>query len=234
MARLFHSDRTVEMILLTWLLALPLWFVVYKEMVRASLHRALIGLGFLGTFHFVVALASGHPEIERALLLVEVLVAGAGAAWLVRFLRRLDVPKRVREGLWFSVTSVWAWFALLTTVIGAGAAVLGYIFLGTEAAVFVVLGTIGATAYMALERIVEALVLTGVHTGRFDIVSHGPGQSDRHCEDLEPHHTSYHGCSLYLVAGGHDLGLATAGARPWALAFVGFGDGPHGRRGDLW
>ncbi|MGB5351683.1 MAG: hypothetical protein WBN10_18890, partial [Polyangiales bacterium] len=69
-ARLFHSDRTVEMILLTWLLALPLWFVVYKEMVRASLHRALIGLGVLGTFHFVVALASGHPETERALLLV--------------------------------------------------------------------------------------------------------------------------------------------------------------------
>ena len=169
MARLFHSDRTVEMILLTWLLALPLWFVVYKEMVPASLHRALIGLGFLGTFHFVVALASGHPEIERALLLVEVLVAGAGAAWLIRFLRRLDVSKRIREGLWFSVTSVWAWLALLTTAIGAGAAVLGYIFLATEAAVLVVLGTIGATAYMALERIIEAVVLTGVHTGRFDV-----------------------------------------------------------------
>ena len=167
-ARFFHPDRTVEMILLTWLVALPLWFVVHKEMVPASLQRALIGLGVLGTFHFVVALASGHPEIERALWLVELLLAGAGAAWFIRFLHRLDVPKRIREGLWFSVASVWAWLALLTAAVGAGAAVLGYIFLATEAAVLVVLGTIGATAYMALERIVEALVLTGVYTGRFD------------------------------------------------------------------
>ncbi|MGB5374382.1 MAG: mechanosensitive ion channel domain-containing protein [Polyangiales bacterium] len=168
LTRFFHSDRTVEMILLTWIVAVPLWFVVYKEMVRASFRGPLIGLGLLGTFHFVVALASGHPEIERALLLVELLLAGAGAAWLIRFLRSADVSKQVREGLWFSVTSVWAWLALLTTVIGAAAALLGYIFFATEAAVFVVLGTIGATAYMALERIVEALVLTGVYTGRFD------------------------------------------------------------------
>jgi len=168
MARFFHSDRTVEMILLTWIVALPLWFVVYKEMVPASFRGALIGLGVLGTFHFVVALASSHPEIERALLLLELLLAGAGATWLIRFLRGADVSKRTREGLWFSVTSLWARLALLTTVIGAGAAVLGYIFLATEAAVLVVLGTIGATAYMALERIVEALVLTGVYTGRFD------------------------------------------------------------------
>ncbi len=168
MARFFHSDRTVEMILLTWIVALPLWFVVYKEMVSASFRPALIGLGVLGTFHFVVALASGHPEIERALQLSELLLAGAGAAWLIRFLRGADVSKRMREGLWFSVTSLWARLVLFTTVIGVGAGLLGYIFLATEAAVLVVLGTIGATAYMALERIVEAIVLTGVHTGRFD------------------------------------------------------------------
>ncbi|MGB5283858.1 MAG: hypothetical protein WBN29_05070, partial [Polyangiales bacterium] len=167
-ARFFHPDRTVEMILLTWLVALPLWFVVYKEMVPASLQRALIGLGVLGTFHFVVALASGHPGTERALWLVELLLAGAGAAWLIRFLRGADVSKRVREGLWFSLMNIWAWLGLLTAAIGAGAAVLGYIFLATEAAVLVVLGTIGATGYMALERIVEALVLTGMYTGRFD------------------------------------------------------------------
>jgi small-conductance mechanosensitive channel len=168
MARFFHSDRTVEMILLTWIVAVPLWFVVYKEMVPASFRGALIGLGVLGTFHFVVTLSSGHPEIERALLLVELVLAGAGVAWLIRFLRDADVSKRVREGLWFSLTSIWAWLALLSTVVGAVAGVLGYTFLATEAAVLVVLGTIAATAYMALERIVEALVLTGVYTGRFD------------------------------------------------------------------
>ncbi len=168
MARFFHADRTVEMILLTWFVALPLWFVVYKEMVPTRYRAALIGLGALGTFHFVMALASGHSEIERGLLLAELFFAGAGAAWLIRVLRGADVSKRIREGLWFSLTSLWARLALVTTVIGAGACVLGYIFLATEAAVLVVLGTIGATAYMALERIVEAVVLTSVHTGRFD------------------------------------------------------------------
>ncbi|MBT8479971.1 MAG: mechanosensitive ion channel [Myxococcales bacterium] len=168
MARFLHSDRTVEMILLTWLVALPLWFVVYKEMVPAGLRHALIGLAVLGTFQVVLALASGHPEIERALLLAELLLAGAGAAWLIRFLRGAEVSKRVRQGLWFSVTSLWARLALLSSVMGAGAAVLGYIFLATEASLFVIIGTIGATAYMAVERVVEALLLTGVHTGRFD------------------------------------------------------------------
>ncbi len=168
-ARFLHSDRTVEMILLTWVVVIPLWFVVYKEMVPAGIRHALIGLAVLGTFQVVVALASGHPEIERALLLAQLLLAVAGSAWLIRLLHRADVPKHIRGGLWFSVTSLWARLALLSGIVGACAAVLGYIFLATEASVFVIIGTIAATAYMALERVVEALLLTGVHTGRFDV-----------------------------------------------------------------
>jgi small-conductance mechanosensitive channel len=168
LARFFHPDRTVEMIILTWVVALPLWFVVYKEIVPASFRNVLVGLGALGTLHLVVALASGHPEIERVLLLVELLLAGAGAAWLIRFLRHVDVPKRVREGFWFSLTSLWARLALLVCLVGVGAAVLGYTYLSEEAARFAVLGTIASTAYMALARIAEALIMTGLYAGRLD------------------------------------------------------------------
>jgi potassium efflux system protein len=168
LARFFHPDRTVEMIVLTWVVALPLWFVVYKEMVPASFRNVLIGLGALGTLYLVVAVASGHPEIERMLLLVELLLAGAGAAWLIRFLRHVDVPKRVREGFWFSVTSLWARLALAVCLVGVGAAVLGYTYLSEEAARFVVLGTIASTAYMALARIAEAVIMTGLYAGRLD------------------------------------------------------------------
>ena len=166
--RFVNPDRVVDMIILTWVVSLPVWFIVYKEMVPAVFRNALIGLGLLGTLHVVVALVSGHPGVERALLLTELLLAAAGAAWLIRFLRTVDVPKRIRQGLWFSATSVWARLALLISLAGAGATVLGYSYFAGEAASLTIMGTILATACMALARIVEAVVSTGVYAGRLD------------------------------------------------------------------
>jgi small-conductance mechanosensitive channel len=163
-----HPWRVVDMIVLTWVISLPLWFVVYKEMVPASFRNALVALGLLGTLHIVVTLVSGHPGVERALLLVELLLAGAGAAWLIRFLRNLEVPKRTRQGLWFSATSFWARLSLLICLVGAGATVLGYTYFAAEAAMVAIIGTIAATACMALARIVEAVVSTAVYAGRLD------------------------------------------------------------------
>jgi potassium efflux system protein len=166
--RFVYPDRAVDMIVLTWVVSLPVWFVVYKEMVPAVFRNALVGLGLLGTLHVVVALLSGHPGVERALLLTELLLAGAGAAWLIRFLRTVDVPKRIRQGLWFSATSFWARLALLISLIGVGATVLGYSYFAAEATMLTILGTIAATACMALARIVEAVLSTAVYTGRLD------------------------------------------------------------------
>jgi small-conductance mechanosensitive channel len=166
--RFVYPDRVVDMIILTWVVSLPVWFVVYKEMVPAVFRNALVGLGLLGTLHVAVALVSGHPGVERALLLTGLLLAGAGAAWLIRFLRNVDVPKRFRQGLWFSATRFWARLALLISLIGAGATVLGYSYFAGEAAMLTILGTILATACMALARIVEAVVSTGVYAGRLD------------------------------------------------------------------
>ena len=166
--RFVYPDRVVDMIILTWVVSLPVWFIVYKEMVPAVFRNALIGLGLLGTLHVVVALVSGHSGVERALLLTELLLAGAGAAWLIRFLRTVDVPKRIRQGLWFSATSFWARLALLISLTGAGATVLGYSYFAGDAAMLTIMGTILATACMALARIVEAVVSTGVYAGRLD------------------------------------------------------------------
>jgi small-conductance mechanosensitive channel len=166
--RFFYPDRVVDMILLTWVVALPLWFVVCKEMVPASFRKALVGLGLLATVHVVVTMVSGHPAVERALLLVELMLVGAGAGWLIRFLLNVDVPKRVRQGLWFSLTSLWARLALLIAVIGVGATVLGYTYLAVETAMVAIIGTIAATVCMALARIVEAIVSSSVYAGRLD------------------------------------------------------------------
>jgi small-conductance mechanosensitive channel len=166
--RFFFPDRVVDMILLTWVVALPLWFVVYKEMVPAAFRNALVGLGVLGTVHIMVTMVSGHPAVERALLLLELVLASVGAGWLIRFLLKVDVPKRVRQGLWFSVTSLWTRLALVISVIGVGATVLGYTYLATETAMIAIMGTIVATACMALARIVEAIISSGVYEGRLD------------------------------------------------------------------
>jgi len=167
-ARLFDPGRMVELIILLWVVALPLWFVVYKEMVPAEFRKALVGLGLLGTLHIVVALVSGYSRVERVLLLIALLLACGGALWLIRFLRDVDVPKRIRQGFWFSVTNLWARLALLIASIGVGATVLGYTYLAAETATTTILGTILATAWMAVARIGEAVVSTAVYMGRAD------------------------------------------------------------------
>ena len=167
-ARFFDPGRMAELIFLIWVVTLPLWFVVFKEMVPAVFHRALVGLGLLGTLHIVVTLVSGYPAVERILLLVELLLACGGALWLIRFLHEVNVPKHIRQGFWFSVTSLWARFALLMASIGVGATVLGYTYLASEDAKATIFGTIAATAWMAVARIGEAVVSMAVYTGRAD------------------------------------------------------------------
>jgi small-conductance mechanosensitive channel len=166
--RFLYPDRVVEMIVLTWVVALPLWFVVYKEMVPATFRNALVGLGVLGTIHIVVTMVSGHPGVERALLLLELVLASAGAGWLIRFLRNVDVPKRMRQGLWFFVAGLWTRIALLISILGVGATVFGYAYFAAEAAMVAIIGTLAATLWMALARIVEAIVSSAVYAGRLD------------------------------------------------------------------
>jgi potassium efflux system protein len=168
LVRFLFPDRVVDMILLTWVVTLPLWFVVFKEMVPSVLRRALIGLGFLGAIHIVVTGVSGHPAVELALLLLELVLVVVGSSWLIRFARTLDIPKRWRQGLWFSLASLWTRLALSLSVIGVVVAVLGYTYLASEIASVTIIGTIGATLYMAIARIAEAIVSSSVYAGRLD------------------------------------------------------------------
>ena len=167
-SRFVYPDRVVDMIILTWVVALPVWFVVYKEMVPASFQRGLIGLGLLATIHIVVTLVSGHPSIERALLLLELLLVSLSAGWLVRFWRTVELPKRIRQGFWFAIASFWTKIVLLLSLLGLGATVLGYTYFATEAAAVAIIGTIAGTVSMALARIIEALISTSVHLGHLD------------------------------------------------------------------
>jgi small-conductance mechanosensitive channel len=168
-SRFVYPERVVDMIILTWVVALPVWFVVYKEMVPASFQRGLIGLGLLlGTIHIVVTLVSGHPSVERALLFLELLLVAVSAGWLIRFWRTVELPKRIRQGLWFAIGSFWTKAVLLLSLLGLGATVLGYTYFAAEAAAVAIIGTIAGTVSMALARIVEALISTSVHMGRLD------------------------------------------------------------------
>lgn len=166
--RIVEPDRTVETVVLVWTVSLPLWFIVYKAMVPEAFLKALVGLGLLGALHVVVTVISSGSRLGRIPLLLELALAFAGSIWLIRFLRGVDVPKRVREGLWFSATSLWARFALLASLLGFGAAALGYAYLGTEAALVTIVGTIAGTAWMSLARIVESVISIAVHAGKLD------------------------------------------------------------------
>jgi small-conductance mechanosensitive channel len=166
--RLFHPERAADLILASWLIAIPIWFVVFREMLPRSLHAPLLGLAALGTLHVVLLATSGPPIVERALLLMELLLAGTGAFWLSRFLRRVDVPKRLGQSFWFSAALGWTRAMAIVSAVGTVATVLGYRYLGEEAALVVTIGSIGASYFLALARIFEAWISTEIHIGRLD------------------------------------------------------------------
>ena len=166
--RLFYPHRVVDAIILTWVLLLPLWFVVFREMVPKAFHKVLIGLGVLSAVHIVATIVSGKPNIGRALLLAELLFASAGGAWLIRFLRTLEISKHVRKTLWFVVTSMWTKVATAMAMAGSIAVILGYRYFAEEAALLSIVASVGATAWVALERIVEAVATTSIYRGKLD------------------------------------------------------------------
>ncbi len=166
--RVLYPDRAVDLIIMVWVVALPVWFLVVKDLVPAALTKPLVGVGALATLHIVVTLVSGHPIVERSLLLVELTMAVACATWILRVVQRLELPKRVAEGLWWSLAKMWTRLALLAAIAGACATILGYTRLAGEAALVVTIGSIGATVWMALGRILEATFATAIHGGRFD------------------------------------------------------------------
>ena len=166
--RWFHPNRMADLILLSWIVAIPVWLVVVKDLVPRPVQRPLVGLALLGTLHIVLTVTSGHPTMERLLLLLELALAAAGAGWITRFMRSADVPKRIRNGLWFSTTLLWARVMVAASIVGFVATILGYRYLGEEAALVATIGTIAATYFMALARILEAWVSTAIHIGRLD------------------------------------------------------------------
>lgn len=166
--RMFYPDRVADLIILAWVVALPVWFLVVKDLIPSALTRPLLGVGALATLHIVVTLVSGHPIVERSLLVVELTMAVACAGWILRVLQRLELPKRIAEGLWWSLAKAWTRLALLAAIAGTCATILGYTRLGEEAALVVTIGSIGATVWMALARIFEATFATAIHGGRFD------------------------------------------------------------------
>jgi len=166
--RFFEAEGGIEIAILVWSAALPLWFVVVRGMVPRQLHKALMGLVLLGALDIVGTIVSNHARAERILLLAELSLTFVGSILLVRLLRVAEVPKGVRDSAWFSVTTLWARFVVVVSLLGVGATIWGYFYFGLEAAAIAVMGTIAATAWMAFARVIEAVVSTAVYEGRLD------------------------------------------------------------------
>jgi small-conductance mechanosensitive channel len=166
--RYVEPERGIEMILVVWSAALPLWFLIYREMVPTGFQRALVGLVVLGVLHVVLVLVSNDPRVERVVLLSESSLVIAGSIWLVRSLRVAELPKGVRDGLWFFVTISWARLCVLLSAVALVAGVWGFTNLAFEAVGVAVMGTIGATAWIALARIAESVVSIAIYEGRLN------------------------------------------------------------------
>ena len=165
----FYPDRMIEAVILTWVVIIPVWYFVVRRMVPAGFDKPLLGLAFLGTLHVALVIITGQPIVERTLLLVELILATMGAAWMIRYFRVVEVPKHVRQSFWFGASRAWTQLVLVMSVTGIFGTILGYQHLGEETAILAVLATIAATAWAALARIVEAVVATAIHRGRLDV-----------------------------------------------------------------
>ena len=167
-SRWLHPNRVADLIVVSWVVTIPVLFIVFRGLAPPSFQRPLAGLALLATLHIVLTLTSGNPNLNRLLLLLELAIAAAGAGWTTRFLRDVDIPKRVRKGPLFSFTVFWVRAVVVVSIGGFVATALGYRYLGQEAALVATIGSLGATYFITLARILEAWMVTAIHIGRLD------------------------------------------------------------------
>jgi len=154
--------------LLFFTVGIPLWVLVVRGILPKPLHGAVLGVGLLALADLLQSLLAGFVLLPRLLLLVAFGAGFAGALWLRRPQRMRFVPRGGGQGPWFRILDLWLRGTLLLFPLGFALATLGYLSLGGRILHVVVLGTVLGGGYLAVVRVLEAVLEVGVHSGRLN------------------------------------------------------------------
>ena len=170
MTPFLYVDRTLGFIFLTTISSLPLWLYVVGGMLSAALRVSLIIITLLALVEEIRTVFGGFTLLSRWTLILEFVVALVAIRWLLpKHSQR--IPGYLRNSFWYKFMRTWLRYSI--PVLGAGivAVVLGYSELAGKIAFLMIWGPVAGAAFIAIVRIVEAILQSYIDTGQFDFLN---------------------------------------------------------------
>lgn len=170
MTPFIYVDRTLGFIFLTIICSLPLWLYVVGGMLSAALHVSLIIITLLALVEEIRTVFGGFTLLSRWTLILEFVVALVAIRWLLPK-HSQQIPDYLRNSFWFKFMRTWLRYSI--PVLGAGimAVAFGYSELAGKIAFLVIWGPFAGAAFIAIVRIVEAILHSYIDTGQFDFLN---------------------------------------------------------------
>lgn len=170
MTPFLYADRTLGFIFVTIISSLPLWLYVVSGMLPAALRVSLIIITLLGLVEEVRSVFGGFTLLSRLTLILEFVVALIALRWLLPK-HFLQISAYLRNSFWFKLMQTWLRYSI--PVFGAGivAVILGYSELAGKIAFLMIWGPFAGASFIAIVRIVEAILHSYIDTGHFDFLN---------------------------------------------------------------
>jgi len=170
MTPFLYADRTLGFIFLTITSSLPLWLYVVSGMLPAALRVSLIIITLLGLVEEVRSVFGGFTILSRLTLILEFVIALIALRWLLPKHFK-QIPSYLRNSFWYKFMQTWLRYSIPIFAAGIVAVILGYSELAAKIAFLVIWGPIAGAAFIAIVRIIEAILQSYIDTGHFDFLN---------------------------------------------------------------
>ena len=165
-----YVDRTLGFIFLTIISSLPLWLYVVSGMLPAALRASLIIITLLAFVEQVRSVFGGFTLLSRWTLILEFVVALVAVHWLLPK-HSQQIPGYLRSSFWYKFMRTWLRYSIPVFGVGIVAVVFGYSELAGKIAFLMIWGPVAGAAFIAIVRIVEAILQSYIDTGHFDFLN---------------------------------------------------------------
>ena len=167
---LHPPERPLAFRLLVGTLSVPVLLLVLRSLIPAVLRLPLLGLAVLALVEVFRLATIEFGALNRLLLMVETATLAAGFWWLRRGTRLEAFAEGQARNPWLRILRGWIWLALLASLAGVLAVILGYMNLANRILMLVLWGTYSAALWFAGLHIAEAVLESVARSGKLDLV----------------------------------------------------------------
>ena len=165
-----YVDRTMSFILMTTITSLPFWLYVVGGMLPAVLRMSLISVTLLILVEYIRTAFGGYILLSRWVLVLEFFAALATLRWLLRPENFQRIPSHLRINFWYKLMHTWMRYTVPVVGVGILAVIFGYSELAERIIRLVIWGPVAGASFIAIVRIIEAILQSYIHAGHFDFL----------------------------------------------------------------